>query len=54
MNIINLYRVGIPEQLEVGNEHGYVVGILEGTVLGNSLGGTMKTNLVKGLGKALV
>ena len=54
MKIINLSRVVIPARLEVVTEHGYVVVTLEGTSLGTPLGVTMKTNLVKGLGKALV
>ena len=54
MKIVNLSRVGIPERLEVGTENGYVVGTLERTDLGTSLVGTMKINLVKGLGKYLV
>ena len=54
MKIINLSRFGIPERLEVETEHRCVAGTLEGNAIGNSMGGTMKTNLVKGLGKALV
>ena len=54
MKIINLSRVGIPAQLEVGAEHDYVVYTLEGTDLGTSLGGTTKKNLAEGLGNALV
>ena len=54
MKIINLSRVGIPARLEVGIEHGYIVGTLEGTALDTLLGGNTKTDLEKGLGKALV
>ena len=54
MKLINLSRVVILERIEVVTEHGYVVVTLEGNVLGTSLGETMKTNLVKGLGKAAV
>ena len=54
MKVINLSRVGILKRIEVGTEHGYVVGNLEGNDLGTSLEGTMKTNLAKILGKELV
>ena len=45
MKIINLSRFGIPERLEVGTDHGYVVGTLDGASLGTSLGGNHEDKL---------
>ena len=50
MKIINLSRVGIPARLEMGTEHCYVVGTLEGIALGNSLGGNHENKLGGRLG----
>ena len=50
MKIINLSRVGIPGWLEVATEHGYVVGTVEGTALGTSMGGYHEDKLGGRLG----